>query len=337
MSNNEFDISLLSDPNIRQALKRIVKYEEEKEHEYKTNPIYQGLNLEPWWDWQDVGVHWRIVHKLLLGGFLKAVGGRRKMYILKDREKVKQLLSEYDKAEEIKTGPLYKEEEKHVEIPPDFLDVVVGYDDLKRVIIMSLKADNPVHILLEGPPGTAKSLILMEIERLKNSFFVTAGTATKVGIRDIIFNNSSPEPPGPRIFLIIDEIDKINDPQDLSVLLTWMESGRIIMTKHKTHEVRYSRGWVFAACNRIARLTPELLDRFLHFKLKPYDRKTFIDVVKNVLIKREGKDEELAEYIAIKVADNLGTLSVRDAIKIARLVKNTKDVDFIINVLMKYR
>jgi len=332
----EFETEILKDETIRKALMRIIEYEEEEEKRIKSDPTLSKYNIKPWWEWQEVGIHWRTVHKLLLAGYLKVLGGRRKKYLLKDREAVKKLLEEYEKAEKIKTESTYSEEEKAVEIPPDFLDVVVGYDDLKRVILMSLKSDKPVHVLLEGPPGTAKSLILMEIERLKDSVFVVGGTSTKVGIRDMIFERSSPEPPGPRVLLIIDEIDKVDDPKDLSVLLTWMESGRVITTKHNVHEIRYSRGWVYAACNRSDRLPPELLDRFLPFKLKPYDRKTFIDVVKNVLIKREGKDEELARYIAIRVADNLGTLSVRDAIKIARLSKTKEDVDFLIRTLLKY-
>lgn len=330
----KMDLSLLSDERIREALKRIIEYEEETEREYRIK--YKFMDPTPWWDWQSVAVDWPIIKRLLLGGYLKVLPGRRKEYVLRDRQAVKRALEEYERMLKLREEMLYSEEEKALEIPSDFMDIIVGYDDLKRVILMSLKADKPVHILLEGPPGTAKSLILMEIERLRGSYFITAGTATKIGIRDVIFERSSPKPPGPRIFLIIDEIDKIRNPQDLSILLTWMESGRVIITKHGCHETRYSRGWVFAACNNSSRLPPELLDRFLRFRLKPYDRETFIKIVEDVLVRREGKDKELARYIAKLVADKLGSFSVRDAIKIARLAKDKRDVDMLIETMRKY-
>jgi len=65
-------------------------------------------------------------------------------------------------------------------LSPDFLDVVEGYDDLKAVIKRIVVNEEPIHVLLVGPPSTAKSLMLMEIERLPNSVFITIGTATLV-------------------------------------------------------------------------------------------------------------------------------------------------------------
>jgi len=41
--------SLLSDPEVRETLKRIIQYEEEKEQKFKTDPIYEGLDAKPYW------------------------------------------------------------------------------------------------------------------------------------------------------------------------------------------------------------------------------------------------------------------------------------------------
>jgi len=43
-------------------------------------------------------------------------------------------------------------------IPEDLFDSIVGYDDVKEFIKMSLMSNEPVHCLFVGPPGTAKSI-----------------------------------------------------------------------------------------------------------------------------------------------------------------------------------
>lgn len=317
-------IELLRDEKIRDGLKRIVEYEEKQLHEFETNPIYKGLEqLTPFWSLLDIPIEWHIVKKLIFAGVVKKIG--RRDYILVDRESVKKALQEYEEYEKIQEEPVVETE---VEIPSDLFDVIEGYDDLKEFIHMSLRAEEPVHVLLVGPPGTAKSLFLMELERLNGSRFITAGTATKVGIRDVIYEEL------PR-YLIIDEIDKINDSKDLSAILTWAESGRIIIVKHGLREERKGKGWVFAACNRIDKLPPELIDRFQVFKIRPYTPEQFHRVVTNYLVKRMNKDPELASYIAEKVREY--TVSVREAIRVAKLCNTKEEVDKVIKIIRKYR
>jgi Holliday junction DNA helicase RuvB len=43
-----------------------------------------------------------------------------------------------------------------VKVEPLF-DSVIGYDDVKRLFSMSIESDKPVHILLVGPPASAKT------------------------------------------------------------------------------------------------------------------------------------------------------------------------------------
>jgi len=241
-------------------------------------------------------------------------------------EEVEKHLSEFQVVEG--EGFELKEEEKFEDVPPDFWDVIEGYDDIKEVFLASLKARQPVHILLVGPPSTGKSLMLMECERLKGSVFLTAGTATKVGIRDLLMDRR------PR-FLIIDEIDKITDPKDLSVLLTLMESGRVVVAKHSVHEEVKMKTWVFAAANTTKGLPPELLDRFQKFYLREYDPETLKRVIVKCLTKREGVEEDLARYIAEKVVAING--GVRDAIRLSRLATTKEDVDKFFEIMRKYR
>ena len=41
--------------------------------------------------------------------------------------------------------------------PEPLFDSIVGYDDVKKLFQMSLSSDKPVHILLVGPPASAKT------------------------------------------------------------------------------------------------------------------------------------------------------------------------------------
>jgi len=305
-----------ADPMFVEILKRMVEKEEEN--------ISKGWS--PSWEWHDIGVAPYVLRKLVLDGIIRVAYKSRThtCYELVDRQKAKEFIQTYEQMKRQQIAP--KEEAE--EIPEDLFDVIEGYDDIKKFIKLSLMADEPVHVLLVGPPGTGKSLFLMELERLPGSKFITAGTATRVGIRDIIFEEL------PRI-LIIDELDKINDPKDLSALLTWMESGRIIITKHRVRAERRGKGWVFAACNRTDNLPWELLDRFQVFRLKPYTKEQFIRVVTGYLTKRKKVNPELARYIAERVSEY--TVSVREAIRMARLAKTKKEVDELIEIVRRYR
>jgi hypothetical protein len=43
---------------------------------------------------------------------------------------------------------------------PTIFDSIVGYDGIKRTFVRSLTSEEPVHVLLVGPPGQAKTLFL---------------------------------------------------------------------------------------------------------------------------------------------------------------------------------
>lgn len=61
-------------------------------------------------------------------------------------------------------------------------DKIVGYDGIKRTLLRSLNSKEPVHILLAGPPGQAKTLFLksiLETFREKKAFFTVGGNASK--------------------------------------------------------------------------------------------------------------------------------------------------------------
>jgi len=70
-------------------------------------------------------------------------------------------------------------------------DQIIGYDGIKRTFARSLDSKEPVHILLVGPPGQAKTLFLKSILETfgeKKTFFTVGGNASKSGLIDVLFD-----------------------------------------------------------------------------------------------------------------------------------------------------
>src|SRR5206468_290730 len=92
-------------------------------------------------------------------------------------------------------------------------------------ISLSLESDSVTHVLLVGPPASAKTMFLSSLmHRLKNSYFADGGSSTKAGMIDYVFANR------PR-YLLIDEIDKMA-PKDQAFLLNLMETDIVSETKY---------------------------------------------------------------------------------------------------------
>jgi holliday junction DNA helicase RuvB len=62
---------------------------------------------------------------------------------------------------------------------------IIGYEGLKRTFLRSLSSTKPVHILLVGLPGQAKTMFLkciLEAFGEKKAYFTVGGTASKSGL-----------------------------------------------------------------------------------------------------------------------------------------------------------
>ena len=119
---------------------------------------------------------------------------------------------------------------------------IVGNDDTKSILNKAILSRKPVHVLLVGKPGCAKTMFLTEImRRLKNSYFIVGSNTTKAGLINQLFEK---EPK----YLLIDEIDKMSRDDQVS-LLHLMETGIISETKiRKTRQMDLT-SWVFATAN----------------------------------------------------------------------------------------
>lgn len=222
--------------------------------------------------------------------------------------------------------------EESKEIPPDLFSIVVGHDEKKDLIKRSLEAENPVHFLLWGTVASAKTLLLEDLARLPQSHLVLGSALTRSGLFEVLYNER------PR-YLIIDELDKIGDVENLAALLSLMERGFIRETKYRRHRSLKLRTWVFASANEINHFSKELLSRFLLLRFRDYTMDEFFNVTVTVLREREKIAEGLSLYIAEKTALTLQSRDVRDAVKVSRLLKErTKaDVDYIVSIMQGQR
>jgi Holliday junction DNA helicase RuvB len=223
-------------------------------------------------------------------------------------------------------------QEEAAEIPPDLFDIVIGHEDKKDILIRSIGSDRPVPCLLHGSPASAKTLMLEELARLPGSKFVLGSNLSKAGLFEVLFNER------PK-YLILDELDKVDDEDNLSALLSLTERGGITETKYRRYRMVQLKTWVFASANRIDRLPPELLSRFTKLRFRDYTEEEFLEVAVKVLTSREGVVESLAAYIADRTMRVLNSRDVRDAVRISRLLKDKDraDVDHIISILSRQR
>jgi len=313
---------LTEHPNYVGILKRAVEVEEA----HAEDGYWLG------WSWDMVRAYPATIHKLIVDGLVKVSYNSAKFtnYKLVDLEATKEALKAYERE--------YKEYVKlqgqqvvkrEIEIPDDLFSTIVKRDDLVKLFKYSLEAEKPVNILMVSKPGVAKTVILLEISRLPNAEYILGSSTTKAGLSDQLFRRFKD---GDKCFILIDEIDKMR-AEDYGCLLSLQETGIVKDVKSgKTREMRLN-ATVYAAANSLKRIPKENLDRFEIIRVPEYTDDEFIEVVKGVLMKREGASEDIAEYIA----RNIPKKNVRQAIRVFRASKgDKKKVDDLIQLLKKF-
>jgi Holliday junction resolvasome RuvABC ATP-dependent DNA helicase subunit len=205
---------------------------------------------------------------------------------------------------------------------------IVGYNDVKKLFRMSLSSEKPVHVLLVGPPASAKTLFMLECIKLERSFFTLGSHSTKSGMIDYLFKDR------PR-YLIVDEIEHM-PMKDQTALLSLMETGIIAETKYQKTRNTQMKTWVFATSNGTERMLTPLLSRFIVLHFKKYKYENFREIAVHILA-QEGISSEIATACADAVWLKMKSKDIRDCIKIGRLSKMKEDVDWIANTLKNYK
>jgi Holliday junction DNA helicase RuvB len=211
-----------------------------------------------------------------------------------------------------------------------FFANVVGYPEIKKLLLKSSVAREPVNILLTGPPSSSKTVFILDmLQGLDNTYFVDAVGASGAGMADHLFNSNTK-------YLLIDEIDKMKK-NDQATLLNVMETGILSETKlkGKTRQKKMKL-WVFATSNDSERLSSPLRSRFMELHLDEYTYEEFTEIVKRLAKKRYKLDVLIAEKIAYAVWNRMHSRDIRDAMNIAKLTRTSTDVDWLVDVQLKY-
>jgi len=209
----------------------------------------------------------------------------------------------------------------------DLFDSIVGYDDIKKLFQLSFGSQRPIHILLVGPPASAKTLFMLGCMKLDRSYFTLGTHSTKSGMVDYLFEKR------PR-YLIIDEIEHMSI-RDQTALLSLMETGIIAETKHMKTRNTQLKTWVFASSNQTNHMLTPLLSRFMVLHFKQYKYENFLDISIHMLA-QEGITKDVANEVAAQVWHKMKSKDIRDCIKIAHLAKTKNDVNWIVETLLKY-
>jgi holliday junction DNA helicase RuvB len=209
----------------------------------------------------------------------------------------------------------------------DLFDNIIGYADIKKLFSLSFESQRPIHILLVGPPASAKTLFMLGCMKLDRSYFTLGTHSTKSGMVDYLFEKR------PR-YLVIDEIEHM-PIKDQTVLLSLMETGIIAETKHMKTRNTQLKTWVFATSNDTNHMLTPLLSRFMVLHFKQYSFENFQEISIHML-GQEGVGKEIAAEVASQVWHKMKSKDIRDCLKIAHLARSKTDVSWIVGTIQKY-
>jgi len=312
------------DPQREGLLHYLVEFEESHAPEDWAKDV-SGGTADVSWTWDQVGIPAPKITPLVNAELLGIVFSSRSSthYALVGREVIKKVLEEVERLRERVSLPSVFD--KEIEVPGNLFSTVAGYEEIKAFLNKVLKAER-FHVLLIGPPASAKTVFLLELARLPGSFYCLGSATTKAGIAEILYEQK------PRI-LLADEVDKF-ETKDIAILLSLAETGIVRETKvSKQREVRLNTS-IFAAANSAKGMPKELLSRFRVLYLPPYTKEEFIDASTKVLAERQRVEPGLASYIAERAWEV--SRDVREAVRIGRICRNQDEVDEDIRLIEKY-
>jgi MoxR-like ATPase len=224
-----------------------------------------------------------------------------------------------------KEGLTWKPRKAPIKYEGTYFKLVEGLDDIKYVLEHSIRRQYDtrvtgqnlrIHVLLVGPPGVSKSLLLLEAEKEipeDRRVFVLGSQVSKAGLRDRLLSNPNID------FVFIDELDKM-EKENYDVLLSLMETGRIAVLKHGIQKDEKVMATVIATANYLEKIPVELLDRFLLLYVESYDSQDFVKVATKILMERGQLGREQAEEVA-RLCWEYGYRSIRDVVRVANFAQ----------------
>lgn len=313
---------LTGDAAREKMLGYILAYERNKDIDYLRDKSQSGI---AGWEAQTIGLPPQKLRPLINAGLLGITfsSNSSTYYALAGKDLIRDFFKGNPTTSKIPT-------EQELRLPDDLFTCIIGYDDVKEEMKLTLREGRRSHYLMIGPPATAKSLFLMELGKLSGAYPAMGSSVTGPGLTDALLTYQ------PKI-LILDELDKVR-MDATAVLLSVMESGDVLETKYRRHGGQKINVNVFAACNKDGGLAPELLSRFdttLYFH--PYSFEDFTAICRGYLSRYESVPAEIAGYIGEQTWHQLDK-DVRTARGIARRLRKatTADVDRVVRFMRKY-
>lgn len=282
-------------PELREYLEHMVEWE----------TAHPQSDRHPGWLWQEVNCATGTINALIVQGivqYLEEYSSRsRSYYRLTSVADTRAGLANLDIAA-VQTGPIDVD---------SLFSLVFGLEQEKSLLRNALRADKPVHCLLQSPPGMAKTLILGDIGNLPGAEFYVGSTTSKSGLVGMLLTQRP-------VYLVIDELDKMG-LGDMSPLLNLMETGMVTRLIHGANERVSLDTKVFAGCNDVSKIDSAIISRFALVTIPAYSPTEFVNIATRVLIEREGQGPELAKLIARNVV--VFSTDIRDAVRVARMAR----------------
>lgn len=198
---------------------------------------------------------------------------------------------------------------------------VIGLEIQKRILIDAIKSKDPVHVILLGPPGSGKSLLIECIQDAfpEQSQWIDSTTSSGIGMISRIYEKVK------RLrYLLVDELEKFNI-DDRTVLLGLLSGGKLSRQLRDINiDLHGLKIWFLATCNnieKIKKVQPEFLDRTELIRIPELDYEKFLYVAGKRLQREKGiHSEEIARYIAVRVWHDFGEITdMRRALRFARM------------------
>lgn len=189
---------------------------------------------------------------------------------------------------------------------------LIGHEGAKAILRAALRRGD-VHILLEGPPASGKSVALLAIEdAVPNATFKDARGFTETQLRETLAEDYD--------ILLMDELDAAKKSA-YEALPVPMEQGRVTKdTAHESYDIDIDTQ-IIAACNNARSLPDHVNSRFRTVRFEEYDRDDFIRVCARLLYDQIEwvTDIDGAKEVARIVDDATGTRDPREVLDAAKL------------------
>lgn len=215
-----------------------------------------------------------------------------------------------------------------------FFSNIVGNDDVKKLLMRAIVAKDGVSYCLVGPPASAKSVFLQEMEKgLDDAVFIDGTGASGRGLVDVLVSKPNVK------YLLIDEIDKMTK-RDVTVLYNVLETGRLQRNKKdQKFDMMFPGLRVFATSNSRERLPKPLQSRIQPLIMYEYSYEEFEQIAIRLLTQRYKLPETTAIKIASGVWTKLKSKDIRRVLAIGRVANRTdsdNDIDWLIETHAKH-